>query len=73
MGLFWDLVQSSAIEAGKQEQAAARKKARTIDTRVRTLEIELADVKATLAEMTRRLETQPGGTTDENHTNDDQT
>lgn len=53
MGLFWDLMQESAI-------AANREKADTLEGRVRELERDLAKTNQRLDEVIKRLEKQSG-------------
>ena len=53
MGLFWDLMQESAI-------AANREKADTLEGRVRELERDLATTNQRLDEVIKRLEKQSG-------------
>ncbi len=53
MGLFWDLMQQSAIN--KQQE-----KSQSLEARVRWLENELNRTQTLLAEVIRRLETQSG-------------
>lgn len=53
MGLFWDLIQHNQI----QEQ---RKRAETLDERVRQLEEELQQTKQLLRTLLERLETHFG-------------
>ena len=51
MGLFWDLMQQSAISAN-------REKAETLEGRVDELERDLANTNQLLSEVIKRLETQ---------------
>ena len=53
MGLFWDLMQESAI-------AANREKADTLEGRVRELERDLAKTNQRLDEVIKHLENQSG-------------
>jgi len=53
MGLFWDLMQQSAIDSN-------REKTDTLASRVRRLERELARTNERLNEVIRRLEKQSG-------------
>lgn len=53
MGLFWDLIQQSQL----QEQAT---RAGSLESRVATLEAELASTRQILSEALRRLETKLG-------------
>jgi hypothetical protein len=53
MGLFWDLMQQSAIDTN-------RRKAESLEDRVRDLEHELALTRRLLAEVIQRLESVTG-------------